>query len=505
MIPILTREQIRNWDAYTIEKRGLSSYELMEQAVLALTHWVTSHYPPEDHPVVILCGPGNNGGDGLGLARNLFKQFYDVTVLDVEDSKTEDHLTNVTRLPLHEGISKVRFPSPLPSRLIQKKTIWIDALFGTGCTGPIREPYGTLIQQVNEYPGIKFAVDLPSGLQADQPSSGPIFKADHTLTFHVPKFSFFLSENETYLGQWHLLDIGLEPSYLDSTDIPFHLLTASHVQALLHNRSTFSHKGLQGHVCLVCGRNGMMGAALLAGRAALRSGAGKLTLHAPRHAQTILQIGLPEALFQGDPHETVWSTPPLRSGYQAAGVGCGIGTNTITVQALRAFLESKPEYPIVLDADALNILSEVPELISTIPEGSILTPHPGEMNRLIGHPEAGFNQIHSAQQLAREHKIFILLKGAYTRIIGPDGTVAFNSTGNAGMATAGSGDVLTGLLAGLLAQGYPPRDAAHIGVFVHGLAGDLALDVIGSQESILASDLVDQIGHAFQHLKQCSE
>ncbi|MCF8237029.1 MAG: NAD(P)H-hydrate dehydratase [Saprospiraceae bacterium] len=501
MIPVLSREQIRHWDAFTIRHQGISSYDLMEQAVHALSKWIMNVFPREDHPIVILCGPGNNGGDGLGLARHLFKQFYDVTILDLADSKTEDRQMNYDRLPSHEGLPIVRYPAPLPARLQQDKTIWIDALLGSGCSGPLKEPIATLVRQVNTKTGIKLAIDLPSGLQADKPSTGPIYKADITLTFQAPKFSFFISENERFVGHWHLLDIGLVPAFLRTIDIPFHVLTSAHIRHLLHTRSTFSHKGMQGHVCLISGRDGMMGAAILSGRAALRSGAGKLTLYAPHHAQTILQIGLPEALYMGDPHETVWSTPPPRTGFQSAGVGCGIGTNQITAQALRLFLESTPEYPLVLDADALNILADDPTLMSRIPPGSILTPHPGEMQRLIGERQNAYDQINSAIQLARKHQIYIILKGAYTRIICPDGTGMFNSTGNAGMATAGSGDVLTGLLAGLLAQGYPPGDAAQIGVFIHGLAGDLALVDIGAQESILASDLVDQIGHAFQKLK----
>ncbi len=502
MIPVLSREQIRNWDAFTIQQEGISSYDLMERAVGALNKWIMARYPPEDHPIVILCGPGNNGGDGFGLARHLFKQFYDVTVLDMEDGKTEDHHINMTRLPLDEGLPYVRHPSPLPSRLTQTKTIWIDALFGTGITGPLREPYAALVQQINQMPGIKLAIDLPSGLQADHPSTGPVFQADHTLTFQAPKRAFFFSENESFVGNWHLLDIGLDPGFLQTIQVASCLLTHMDIRSILQQRSTFSHKGSQGHVCLVSGRDGMMGAAILAGRAALRSGAGKLTLHAPHHARTILQIGLPEALYHGDPHETVWSTPPPPTGFQSAGLGCGIGINPITAQALRSFLESRPDYPLVLDADALNIIATTPLLLTLLPSGSILTPHPGEWQRLTGQKENAHEQIDSARQLAGKHGIYILLKGAYSRIVCPDGRVIFNSTGNAGMATAGSGDVLTGLLAGLLAQGYTPFDALQIGVIVHGLAGDLALEAVGSVESIVASDVVDQLGHAFHKLKE---
>lgn len=498
--PILNREQIREWDAYTIENQGISSYQLMESAVIALRDWITSTYEPESHSIIILCGPGNNGGDGLGLARHLFKRFYDVTILQIGTNRSSENQENWARLPENEGIRISKSLSDIPPKLIQDQTIWVDALFGTGLTRELGHPFSDIITQVNQFPGIKLAIDLPSGLQADGLWSGVVFQAQSTLSFGAPKLAFFLPEAARFVGRWYILDIGLDPEFLDTIHTDYFLQTGTDIHSLLTNRETFVHKGTMGHALLICGSQGMMGAALLAGRAALRSGTGKLTIHGPRHAQMIIQIGLPESMFQADPHNDIWTTTPDLSPYQAIGIGCGIGTNSMTQQALYSLLKSVPPLPLVLDADAINILAQHLEWLTFLPKGTILTPHPGEFKRLTGLALNGNDQLIAAQQLAIKYQLYIVLKGAFTRMIDPSGRVIFNPTGNAGMATAGSGDVLTGMITGLLAQGYSSQHAIQIGVYLHGLAGDLAVEWNGSQESILASDLIAYLGLAFNQV-----
>lgn len=505
LIPILSAQQVREWDQYTIHTRQISSYQLMERAVTAVASWITTRYAPEEWHVVVICGPGNNGGDGLGLARQLFKQFYDVTVWLVGDSKTVDHQTNLDRLPTSEGMRLVRWPDSLPPSDRTTSPIYVDALFGTGLKGPVSGIHAEVIAQVNARQGLKIAIDLPSGLLADEPTTGPCVEAEHTLTFQVPKLAFFIRENERFVGQWHALDIGLAPAYPDDLPKQISLLTIPYIRDILPPRSTFAHKGTMGHACLICGSDGMMGAALLSGQAALRSGTGKLTIHAPRHGQLIIQIGLPEAIYDADPHDQVWSRVIDTTRYQSVGIGCGIGTNEITHQALKGWLSSKPEQPLVLDADAINLLSSHPDDLHLLPSGCILTPHGGEFNRLVGGAPDSWSQLTNAMVFARTHRVFLVLKGAYTRIITPQGDVLINSTGNAGMATAGSGDVLAGLMTGLLAQGLSPLHACCIGVMIHGLAGDLAVDRRGSQEALLASDIIDHLGHAFQAVHQSTD
>lgn len=499
-MPILSHNQIRQWDDYTLKTRLLTSWQLMESAVISIRNWLTSRYDPEGHPIIILCGSGNNGGDGLGLARHLFKGFYDVTICQIAASQSPANQQNWDRLPHHEGLRICTTLDEIPGRLIHSDTIWIDALVGTGLQGPLRPLLATLIQSVNALPGIKISIDIPSGLLADESTTGTVFHAQTTLTFGTPKFTFFFSACAQFVGAWQVLDIGLDHTFLETSETSYFLQTATNIRSLLKHRGPFAHKGTMGHAGLICGSEGLMGAALLSGKAALRSGAGKLTIHAPNHARTIIQTGLPEALFQADPHEQIWSTPVAIHSFQAVGIGCGIGTNAMTCLALYRQLTASSPIPLVLDADAINILALHPEWLDLLPENTILTPHPGEFNRLTGQHQDEFHQLEAARQLACKHRLFIVLKGAWSRIISPDGRVIFNCTGNAGMATAGSGDVLTGLLTGLLAQGYPVDAAVQIGVYLHGLSGDLAVEKVGSQEAILASDLVESLGHAFHNL-----
>jgi hydroxyethylthiazole kinase-like uncharacterized protein yjeF len=308
-------------------------------------------------------------------------------------------------------------------------------------------------------------------------------------------------ENEAALGEVHILDIGLHPGYLRQVSSESELLDEAIIGAIFKPRKSFAHKGNFGHTLLVTGSFGKMGAAVLAARACLRAGAGLLTCQVPGCGYTILQTAVPEAMIQVDSDEKIHTsiTGDL-SKYSVVGIGPGIGTDERTVALLRD-IQQRYQKPMVLDADALNILASHSELLSSLPPYSILTPHPKEFERLFGPSPNDFSRLEKAREQAKKHQCIILLKGHHTYIAMPGGKSYFNSTGNAGMAKGGSGDVLTGILSALLSQSYSPGEAALLGVYLHGLAGDCAASA-WSQESMLPSDLTDHLGDAFQIIQK---
>ena len=498
---IFSATQIRELDAYTIAHEPIASIDLMERAAFAFVQWFLEKFDDRDIPVVIFCGPGNNGGDGLAVARMLLYEFYNVQVFCCEISKNQsaDYLENLSRIPDYSNLSVLPLAEgdevpPLPPH-----GILIDALLGTGISRPIEGFWADFIQTLNQFSGVKVSIDLPSGLIADTTTTGPTFCADYTFSFEMPKLAFLLPENASRVGEWSYASIGLDSNFIAQTDSTYHYLTLSEVKPFLQSRTKFAHKGQFGHALLIVGSQGMMGAALLSGRAVLRSGAGLLTIHAPACGYVILQTGLPEAMVSSDRHHFNFSELPDLEKYTAIGVGCGLGQKDFTVRGMNDLLNIIGSKPLVLDADALNIIA-AQNWQSRIPAGSILTPHPKEFSRLFGEAPDDFARLDLLQKSAKQYQIYIIRKGANTAIALPEGQVWFNSTGNPGMATGGSGDVLTGILTSLLAQGYPAEHACKLGVFLHGMAGDLAAESLG-HEALLASDIVDQLGKAFQGLK----
>lgn len=476
----------------------VAAYDLMERAVTGLARAVCRHYPPERHPVLLLCGPGNNGGDGLGLARHLADAHYRVVVWQTGTSKTPEHARNAALLADRPDIRVYHWPDLPPSPGAQ--TLVIDALLGSGFEGPLRQPYTAIIDWVAVRPGLRISVDLPTGMPARGGARGMVFPAAHILTLEFPKASFFMAAHAAWCRRWEIVPLGLHPDFPDRDVSREWLVEAADIRERLRPPHPFDHKGSRGHALLIAGATGSYGAARLAAEACLRAGCGKLTVHLPRRGLQVMQTAFPEAMVQMDAHDDFWTSPPDTRAYQAIGVGPGIGTHPASAEALSQCL-SLTEAPLVLDADALNLLAQYPEMWSLVPRESILTPHPGELRRLFGASADETAQQEMLRQACRVHGCLILLKGAFTRIAHPDGRLWINPTGNAGMATAGSGDVLTGILTGLLAQGYTPEDAALTGVYLHGLAGDLALAAAGSPESVTASDLIHHIGHAFNAIR----
>jgi len=497
MPKVLSAQQVREWDAYTIQHEPIASIDLMERACRVFTEWFTAKFDATKK-VCVVCGTGNNGGDGLGIARLLHEWNYAVKVWIVRGGTTEsvDFSHNLQRLPGKIPVTEITSASA--SEFLSGCDVLIDAIFGSGLSRPAEGVFAQVINSINESTCTKVAVDIPSGLMADAPSTGAIVKAHFTFTFQLPKLSFFLPETGVYAGSWKVGDIGLSKTFLAHATTGYHYLTLKSVRRLMKERAVFSHKGDYGKALLVAGSHGKMGACVLAARAALRAGLGLLTVHLPTAGYTIVQTAVPEAMATVDDHAHFIATcPPGLETYDVIGVGPGLGTEAATAKVLRALFE--PGKPMVIDADALNLISKHRELLHLIPPGSILTPHPKEFERLAGPSKNSFDRLAKQRQLAQQLKGVVLVKGAFTAIAMPDGACYFNTTGNPGMATGGTGDVLTGILTGLLAQGYPTPDAARLGVFLHGLSGDLARKEVGEQ-ALIASDLVAHLAAAFGRL-----
>jgi NAD(P)H-hydrate epimerase len=358
------------------------------------------------------------------------------------------------------------------------------------------------VNTINESEAVVISIDMPSGLFAEKSSlPNPIIKANHTLTFECLKPALLFPENEPYIGELSVLPIGLNPHFLDQLQSDFHYVDASFIKPLVKPRKRTSHKGNYGHALLIAGSKGKMGAATLSAKGALRAGVGLLTCMVPPTENMIMQIAVPEAMTLTNLGEEATPINLFQdpSPFTAIGVGPGIGQANEARSMLTKLIKAYKK-PIVFDADALNILSQHPDLLSAIPKGSILTPHPKEFDRLFGPSSTDHERISKAKHWACQNEIIIILKGANTMISSIYKRVYFNSTGNPGMATGGSGDVLTGIITSLLAQGYVPLEAALLGVYIHGLAGDMARAEI-SEEALKAGDLVDYLGKAWKTLK----
>ncbi len=496
MLKILSKLQIKALDEHTIRHEPIASIDLMERACRAFVDWFTGRFQT-DQTISVVCGTGNNGGDGLGIARLLHEAGYSVNVWMMADEakQSADFRRNLQRLPKKVTITEIK-PDGEVSYGFKESAIIIDALLGTGLSRPVTGIYQQVIEHINQAEAIRIAVDLPSGLLADQSSSGAIIKAHHTVSFQLPKLAFLLPENNVYVGDWHIVPIGLDEHFVREAESKHYLIEQSDIINALKPRDRFSHKGNYGHALLIAGSYGKMGAAILSARSALRSGLGLLTVHIPACGYQIIQTTVPEAMVHVDGNEHIVSEIPLNlETFSAVGIGPGLGQDKRTVAAFTALLETYKK-PIVIDADALNILSANRELIHLLPPGSILTPHPKEFERLVGEWKNDFDRLEKQHEFSIKSKCIVLLKGAHSSITSPAGNVYFNNTGNPGMATGGSGDVLTGILTALLAQGYAPLDAAQIGCWVHGLAGDHAARHLG-QVSLIASDIIDYLPGAF--------
>ena len=496
---IFSAEQVRKLDQSTIREEPISSLDLMERAGRELTKAIQAELIVENSAVVLFCGAGNNGGDGLVIARLLHHSAIRVQVVTASaKSKSEENQINDDRLRKECPEVEIQTFTDFDFQHLSGDAICIDALLGTGLNRPVTGSLTALIDKINAVPNRVISIDIPSGLQADGPSSVPIIKADLVLTLQAPKLSLLMSDSGQYVADFKVIDIGLHSPSLENEITDSVLLDQTLIQTMLLARPKFSHKGNYGHALLICGSYGKGGAAILAARAALRAGLALLTCHLPNELVSIMQVAVPEAMVEPDTASHVFSGIGDVTPYSTIGIGCGLGTDPKSVEGMKQLLRLC-KTPMVIDADALNLIAAHPDLWSLIPPNSILTPHPGEFRRLAGASSSSWEEWEKQKELAREHKVIMVLKGAHTKIVLPGGMTYFNNTGNPGMATAGSGDVLTGIVTGLLGRGYTPQNAVCLGVYLHGLSGDMAAVTMG-QESIIASDLVEHLPKAIKSI-----
>lgn len=503
---ILPVDKIREADAFTIKNEPIESVDLMERAARACFKWIKKR-TNSSQPVKIFCGPGNNGGDGLAIARMLLKNYFEVQVYVIHftDKYSADFTVNLERLKEFHEVSVVYLKDFGNMPEIHQNDLVIDAIFGSGLSKPVQGFVAGIIKQINQSGAITIAIDTPSGLFCDENSTGrseAIIEADYTLTFEFPKLAFLLPENDKFTGHWEILSIGLMKEFTDGVSVQNYFIENEDCQHLLKVRNKFAHKGTFGHALLIAGSYGKMGAAVLSSKACLRAGAGLVTCHIPKLGYQILQTTTPECMLSIDDSDTIFGKVPNLEPFNAIGVGPGIGQEKQTQNALKLLIQNA-SVPLVIDADAINILGENKTWISFLPPESILTPHPKEFERLVGKATDNFARIALQRAFSIKNNVYVVLKGTHTCISTPKGKCFFNSTGNPGMATGGSGDVLTGIITGLLAQGYTSFDACILGVYLHGLAGDIAAKKI-SPESLIAGDIIKNLGNAFISLRKVS-
>ena len=502
---IFTSTQIHELDKYTIEHEPITSLNLMERAAKALTRAIEEEWSTRT-PVVVFAGPGNNGGDALAVARMLGEDGYQVNVFlfNIHNKLSADCASNKKRLIESKRAKQftevtVNFDPPQ----LETGMLVVDGLFGSGLNKPLAGGFASLVKYINQSAAKVVSIDLPSGLMAEDNSyniAANIIRADLTLTLQQKKLAMMLADNQIYLGRLKVLDIRLSPEFIQKTESKFSILEENDIRLLMKPRGDFAHKGTMGTALIIAGSYGMSGASVLATKACLRAGTGKVITHTPKRNYEIMQISVPEAVLQMDSEETIFSEPVDTDYYSAMGIGPGLGTNESTAIALIAQLR-RSTCPTVVDADALNILASHRAWMQQLPKDIIFTPHPRELDRLAGNTSSNcMERLDKAIELAERLQGYIILKGHYSALCHPNGKVEFCSTGNSGMATAGSGDVLTGIITSLLSRGYNQADACRIGMHLHGLAGDLAIKDIG-KESLIASDLIQYLPKAFLRME----
>ena len=501
MIRIPNIEQIKSCEAHTIANKPISSIELMEVAAKACVKQIKPKIRP-DAVIAVFCGMGNNGGDGLAITRLLCEENYNCVpyIIKHREEYSEECLHQVNLLKERNiAINYIEEEQEVPSCL--QHTVIIDAIFGIGLNQTIDDPLlRTVVKSINMSEALVFAIDMPTGLLDGHivVKNDAVVEANYTISFQFPKISFFLAENHRYVGEWISVNIELDYKYLNKIKNGNFLVRANDIKLFYRPRTKFAHKGNFGHGLMIAGSYGMMGASVLSSKAALRAGIGILTAHVPKSGYNIMQTTLPEALCHCDENEHYFTGIPFKDldKYTAVAVGCGLGTQPETAQGLKQLIGDY-KGSLVIDADAINILAENKTWLEFLPTNCIITPHMKEFERLTSKPKDGYERLEMQREFSVRHRCVVILKGACTSISTHQGYLYLCMFGNPGMAKGGSGDMLTGMLLALLAQGYTPAQAAMIGVYLHGTAADKA---VGKQsyESLLSSDMIEYIGQAYR-------
>jgi len=501
---ILTNSQIRELDQHTIESEPVSSIDLMERAARA----IVAELKPlcaKGQRIAVFAGPGNNGGDALAVARMMAGEGYAVEVylFNIHDHLSDECARNRQRiLEMKTAVAFKEISLDFNPPQLGSDTIVIDGLFGVGLSKPLSGGFASLVKYINQSQARVVSIDMPSGLMSEDNSyniRSNIVRADLTLTIGQPKLAMYMADAQPFVGRLQVVDIGYDEAFISASDSPYSTTTAKEASLLLRRRGDFVNKGDMGSALIVAGSYGMAGAAVLCAKACLRAGAGKVTAHSPRCNYSVLQTAVPEAMMHSDKDDLIVGATVETSGFDAVAIGPGLGTDESTAVAVIGQIR-RTQCPMVVDADALNIIGSHRAWMQQLPKDIILTPHPKEFDRLTGTASASdFERLGRARDMAERLGDTVVLKSHFTAVCSPDGTVAFNTSGNSGMATAGAGDVLTGVITALLARGYQTREAAILGVYLHGLAGDIAAERYG-KESLVAGDIIESLPEAFKRL-----
>ncbi|WBL41824.1 NAD(P)H-hydrate dehydratase [Algoriphagus halophytocola] len=488
MQKILTGAQVKELDANHVKITGQSSLKLMESAGQSFVNWFLDQGYSKEKKILIAVGAGNNGGDGLVIARLLVERQYQVRIIDCFgsiDRFSPDALSNFNLLPKSVQVVK------LNPDIFKDYAILIDAYLGVGLRGELRESAIDTIQSLNLFQGVKISIDIPAGLPSEGVGNTELcFQANWTVTFEFPKLALLLPENTWIVGELIYAKIKVDAEAFDQMETSYYFLEKKDIPALHKHFTRFSYKGDLGKVLLIGGGPGKMGAIILSCKSAMRTGSGLVTCHIEESERAIIQTAVPEAMAS-------WGLIANPEYYDALGIGPGWGTDN----RLRQFQQLLKDFnkPMVIDADGINLLAKHEALLSQVPENSILTPHIGEFERLVGNCQGHLERLSKAKLFAMEHKLIIVLKGANTVVSLPDGKQIFNSSGTQYMATGGSGDVLTGMITSYLGMGYDPVNAALCGVYHHGLAGEIASK--SKFRGTIASDIIDAIPETYSQLR----
>ncbi|OMP30956.1 bifunctional ADP-dependent NAD(P)H-hydrate dehydratase/NAD(P)H-hydrate epimerase [Mangrovimonas sp. DI 80] len=498
---ILSKEQVYEGDRLTAERQNISSTELMERAATKIFNWIHTRLQGQPIPIHVFCGIGNNGGDGLVLSRHLINYGYNVNtyIVNYSDKRSKDFLINYDRIKQASKNWPVllneedEFPNITPDAII------VDAVFGIGLNRPAHDWVKKLFQHFRASKAFTLSVDIPSGLFTDrvpEDENGVVW-ANYTLSFQTPKLVFFLPETGKFTTEWEILDIGIDPSYLQQVKTEAELIGKFEMLSVYKPRDKFSHKGDFGHAMIIGGSYGKIGAVTLASKAALTAGAGLITAYVPKCGYVPLQSSFPEAMVMTDNEDELLTDISFELKPSAVGIGVGMGTDKKTVSAFEGFLK-RYSGPLVVDADGINMLAANKKLLELLQPQTILTPHPKELKRLIGEWKDDFDKLEKIKTFTSKYNLIIVVKGANTMTVFRD-RIYVNSTGNPGLATAGTGDVLTGVITGMLSQGYEPLMAVLFGVYLHGKAADIAVMDLGYQ-ALNASVVIEALGEAYLDL-----
>lgn len=503
---IFSSDEIRAITEYTLREQGITQSTFVENIGENLAMEIITGIIP-GHRIVIFAGPDLNGAYALATARFLCQQGIrpDVYLFNVGGKRLtdlclelRDRLVEACGADVLTEITGMQFSMPD----LQDDVTVIDGLFGTERCSPLSGGYQSIVRHINDVAPRVISIDVPSGLLVDAVDSllsRNIIHATITLAIGLPRAAFFLKENAELLGAWKIIPADFSRRAMEKAPWRYRMIEQADIHNLLPRRSLFESKADSGDAIIFAGSHGMLGAAVLAARAALRGGCGKVTVHGPRCGFFVLQSAVPCALYETDSGDLAINTIVLKRNYDAVAIGPGMGTADATIDALDQFLKvaNANSRPVVLDADALNCIAIRPDLLNHVPVMSVLTPHVGEFDKIFGRQPSSNARLLKAIDVACRRHIIIVLKGHFTAIVRPDGKVYFNPTGTPALATAGTGDVLTGLLVSLIARGLKPELAALVAPYIHGLAGEMAAEVHGTY-GVTAQDVADNIGKAIK-------